>query len=199
MEKKTQIYLLAFIMSAIAGFAGYINQFSNYWVVFVLSVLVAGYTLSSVLTDKELFDETKKDWISISIFFGLEVILTILIGIVKLPYVGFFRYFNYAVQLLGIGFMIYSIVRFVLSFVDFKELIKVKEKIVKETKKSVKQEVVLKEGKVTSKVEEIIETEEVVEEKEIESFEEVNSQPEVIEIEYKKEKEIETPYMEEEL
>lgn len=194
MEKKTQIYLSGFAMSAVVGFAGYINQFSSYWVVFILSILIAGYALSSIFTDKELFNETKFNWISICAFLGLEVLLTVLIGIAKLPYVGFFKYFNYGVQLLGIAFMIYYVAIFIISFANLKELLK--EKLSK--KEEVKHDVVVKEETTSNNVEEVIQSEENVE-NDVEVFEETISEPQVMEIGYKKEKEIDTPYMEEEL
>lgn len=199
MEKKSQIYLSAFLMYIIVGFAGYINQFSNYWVVFILATLVAGYAFSCIFTDRELLQGTKIDWISLSVFYGLELILTVLIGILKLPYVGFFKYFNYTVQVLGILFVIYYIIRFVISFTKIDSIIK--EKFA--NRRNNKHELVVKEETIASQVEQTIESEvkeaNNFDENDVEVVGQEVKEPEVIGIEYKKEKEPETPYMEEEL
>ena len=211
MENKSQVYLLSFIMYLIVGLAGYINQITNYWIVLLLSFLVCAYTLGLVfLNNKELKETTKVEWISVSSFFVLEMILTVYSAVVKVPYVGFFKYFNYGVQILGLIFAIYSIVRYVLLHTSYVELIK--EKIAsKKESKEIKQNVMLDEVKneIASEVQEVISEEEekedntdveVVETENIEEEKiEEEVENEVIGIEYKQEKEIPTPYMEEEI
>ena len=211
MENKSQVYLLSFIMYLIVGLAGYINQITNYWIVLLLSFLVCAYTLGLVfLNNKELKETTKVEWISVSSFFVLEMILTVYSAVVKVPYVGFFKYFNYGVQILGLIFAIYSIVRYVLLHTSYVELIK--EKIAsKKASKEIKQDVMLDEVKneIASEVQEVIAEEEekedntdveVVETENIEEEKiEEEVENEVIGIEYKQEKEIPTPYMEEEI
>lgn len=210
MENKSQVYLLSFIMYLIVGFAGYINQFTNYWVVLLLSVLVCLYTLSLVfLNNKDVKETTKVEWVSVSVFFVLEMILTVYTAIVKLPYVGFFKYFNYGVQILGLGFAMYSIIRYVLSHTSYVAVIK--EKL--ESKKSIKEtEQVLEidetKEEFANEIQEVIEEQEKEENANVEVVETNDSvveedtkepENEVIGIEFKQEKEIPTPYMEEEV
>lgn len=214
MENKSKIYLLSFIMYLVVGLAGYVNQFTNYWIVLLFSTLVTAYTLSLVFfNNKEVKEETKVEWISVSAFFLLEMILTLYSEVIKLPYVGFFKYFNYVVQILGLGFAMYSIIRYVLSHTTYVSMIQEKieaKKAGKQTEKVVEpvenneevaaeiQEVVEEQAKEENADVEVVETNEVEAEVE-ETVEEKETENEVIGIEYKQEQEIPTPYMEEEI
>lgn len=206
MERKSQMYLSAVIMYAIAGFAGYIYSVSNYWFVFVLSLLVALLTASSVIFDgSELRSETKFDWISVATFFVLETALTICVEVVKLPLVGIVGNLNLFVQGTGLVFLMVSVIRFTLMYTKIH--VSIKNGIANRkatTKMNVVTENVTNE-EIAIKVEETITSEEVKEEL-VEAQEEVYdfsenevSEPEVIGIELKEEAEIVTPYMEEEM
>ena len=204
MENKNQIYLLSFIMYLVVGVAGYINQFTNYWVVLVLSVLITAYTLSLVFfNNKEVKESTKVEWMSVSAFCFIELILTIYTVVVKLPYVGVFKYVNYIVQVIGLGFAMYSIVRYVLTHTKYVDMIKEKvesKKVVKEATQTITETPTNSE--VATEVEETIAEETSLQDSDVEIVEETvneETESEVIGIEYKKEEEIKTPYMEEEI
>ena len=203
MGKRNQVCLAAIIMYAIAGFAGYISQISNYWMVLILSFLAVVLVLSSVLFDpREVRNSTRIEWISTLAFFAMEVILTFCIEVFKLPYVGFFGYFNLIVQSLGLLFVIYGIVSSVVSYTGIHKTIK--EYI--ENRKSARINVTttVANEEIAAKVEEAITEEtnnELVEaQEEVYDFtSEEEKEPEVIGIELKEEPEIVTPYMEEEM
>ena len=204
MEKRNQVCLSAAIMYAVAGFAGYINEISNYWIVLVLSFLAVLLVLSSVLFDpQEVRDTTKIEWISAVAFFAVEIILTMCIEVLKLPYVGFFGFFNLTIQSLGLVFIIYAIVKSVISYTGIHNTIK--EFLInrKTTKVKTTTTTVVNE-EIATKVEEAIAeetTQELVEEQETvyDFTEESEKEPEVIGIELREETEIATPYMEEEM
>ena len=132
-------------------------------------------------------------------FLALEVALTLCIAVIKVPYTGFFKYFNYTVQGLGLGFAIYSIIRFVLSYTSIIGLIneKLANRRVNKKSKILRNE----EKPVSSKVEETIAKETNIDDidTDVEFVSKASKEPEVIGIEYIKEKEVSTPYMEEEL
>ena len=203
MEKRSEVCLSAIIMYVIVGFAGYINQVSNYWIVLALSFLSVIMVLSSVLFDpKEVREGTKVEWISVLAFFVMEAILTFCIEVLKLPYVGFFGFFNLVVQSTGLLFIIYVTVRYVLSYTRINKTIRETIKNRKASKMNAATTVVNEE--VAAKVEEAI-AEETAEEL-VETQEEVydftaetENETEVIGIELKEEPEISTPYMEEEM
>ena len=204
MENKNQIYLLSFIMYLIVGLAGYINQFFNYWLVLVASILVTAYTLSLVFfNSKEVKEETKFEWVSVSAFCCVEVIVAIYVAVVKVPYVGIFKYTNYLIQILGLGFAMYAVIRYVLTHTSYVSMIK--EKInEKQTLKSTSQTVdkVEENKEVTSEIKETIKEETTIENTEVEVVTEPEAEEnenEVIGIECIQEEEIKTPYMEEEI
>lgn len=204
MKEKNQVCLSAVMMFAVAGFAGYISQISNYWFVFIFSVLITLLTLSSVLFDgKELRTATRFEWISICAFFGLETILTFCISVLKLPYSKWLVTFSLFVQAAGLLLLMFSIIRYVLAYtkihVSIKEMINNRKSMKMTVDSSNSQQ------EVASQVEETIASEEVKEElvesqQEVYEFvDEVSKEPEVIGIELKEEPEIATPYMEEEM
>lgn len=202
MEKKNQIYLSAFIMYLIAGFAGYISQILGYWVVLVLSLLCAAFTMSCVFSEeKSLFKTTMFEWISVCAFAGLELILTVCISIINIPLNSALGYINLIVQTLGLLFVLYSGIKFVISYTHIDELIKEKWSNRKSSKEVIVQE---ESNEFAEKVEETIASETVTEDtnldtSDVEIVGQTEAEPEVIGIECKKEKEVETPYMEEEL
>lgn len=203
MENKKHVYFSSCVMYILVGFAGYISQIGSYWIVFLLCCLAAASTLTSAfLNEISIVKETLLDWVSVCVFLLLESILTICIEIVGVSYTGFFKYFNYLVQCLGIGFITYSIIRFVLMNTHFikKEVIYEQEEIPAiETINTQKEEI-------STMVEEAIEQETILEtvsedekiEGEVEIVGQTQKEPEIIGLEYKN-PEIETPYMEEEL
>lgn len=203
MEKKNQIYLSAFIMYLIVGFAGYINQATNYWVVLLASILVAAFTFTCTLgIDKEDIKKTRIEWISVYAFTALELLLTIFIAIAKVPSIGFFKYFNYTIQVLGSLFAIYAVIRFVISYTHIDSFIK--EKFSK--KNTIKEETVIDQPveEFATKVEETIAEETTIHDAQVDTSDveivgESKKEQEVIGIEYKTQKEVNTPYMEEEL
>ena len=205
MERKVQVCLSAIIMYAIVGFAGSINQVSNYWFVFILSLLVTMLTLSNIFfTDEELKKSTRFEWISVCAFFVVEIALTICIGILKLPFIGFFGIFNLSIQAIGLLFTIVGIIRFGLVHTRIIEAIKSIRIKKQDVKMNIVNEEVLNE-EVAIKVEEAIVSEEVQDEF-IEAQEEVYEsvaeeviQEDVLGIALQEELEIVTPYMEEEM
>lgn len=202
MSKKNQIYLVSFIMYLVVGLSGYIAKLSNFWMVLIINVLLCAYTLLNVFSKEEnVFKKTMVEWISVCAFTLLETIVVVGAEVFNFSFVGAFRYFNYVVQILGLLFAMYAIVKFVINNTDYYQLIKSKF-----SKKEVKHEIVVanENNEVATKVEEVIEEEVVVEEKEdtlddIDIIGEDNTETEVIGIELKKEETIETPYMEEEI
>lgn len=192
MERKSQIYVATLLMCLLAGFAGYINQISNYWLVLFLSLLLAGFTVSCMLGEKkENLKESRFYWLTTFVFTGFEVILTICISLIQIKVTGVFKYINYFIQAAGLLLSIYLIVVYVLKVTNLTTLIK--ERI--ETKKE--------ETKVEIEKESVKEETVVNEEKnddldDIEIVGENKKEAEVIGIECKKE-EIKTPYMEEEI
>ncbi len=202
MEKRSEICLSAIIMYAVVGFAGYINQVSNYWIVLALSFLSVLLVLSSVLFDpKEVRDSTRVEWISVLSFFALELILTLCIEVFNVPYAGLFGFFNLAVQSLGLLFIIYVTVRYVVAYTGIHKTIK---ETINSRKVSKMDTAPVANEELAAKVEEAIAeetSEELVEtQEEVYDFTaETENETEVIGIELKEEPEIATPYMEEEM
>ena len=205
MENKNQIYLAGMFMYVIATLSGIIGGYFTYWTVFALSLIVLTFTITRVFgNDETTFKSTMFDWISICSFAFLITILTILIALFRLPFTGFIAYIAYAIQLIGFGFICYSIVRFVVSYTKINEKIANKYNSLKEAKAAKKNaNLELKEettNNVGEVVEETITTETNVDSSEVEVVEEAITTPEVVTIECKKEEPtIETPYMEEEI
>jgi glucan phosphoethanolaminetransferase (alkaline phosphatase superfamily) len=203
MEKRKEVCLLSVVMYAIVGFAGYINQASNYWFVFVLSLLAMALTLSNVFfEEKEVREATRFEWISVISFFVLEAILTVCISILKMPHIGFLAQFNLGVQTLGMIFTMIAIIKYVLLTTRFH--VAIKEGI--KTRKNHKVTMNIEEtSEIASKVEETIAQEEVKEELEpvqeavYEFTNEEEQEVEVVGIGLKEEPVIATPYMEEEI
>lgn len=204
MEKRKEICLLAMVMYAIVGFAGYINQASNYWFVFVLSLLAAALTLSNVFfEEKEVRNTTKFDWISVIVFFTLELALTVCIAVLKMPHVGFLAQFNLGVQTLGLVFTIIAIIKYVILSTRFHVAI---VENIKSRKKENKINVTVEQpSEIATKVEETIAQEEVKEDLEpvqeavYDFVNEEEKEVEVVGIGLKEETIIATPYMEEEM
>lgn len=199
MENKKQVYLSSSIMYILVGFAGYIHQIGNYWVVLILCLLATASTLTSAfLNETSIVKDTILDWASVCAFFVLEAILTVCIEIIGIPFEGFFELLNYGVQMLGIGFIMYSIIRFTLMNTHFikKEVIYEKEEVAAIEPINTEKE------EISTMVEEAIEQETVLEEEkvdeEVEIVGQTKKEPEIIGLEYKNQ-EVETPYMEEEL
>jgi len=206
MSKKNQVYLSAFLMYLVAGLAGYINDFASYWMVLLISGLITVYTMLNAFSKEEnVSSETKVDWISVCAFFGLEVIITLCVCVWGVSYVGFFKYFNYAVQILGLLFAIYAIIKYVIANTSYYETIKNKISTSKQDKHEIVVMEETKNSQVVEKVEEVIAQETHKEElhEELDDIDIVeqnsNNESEVIEIECKKEEEVVTPYMEEEI
>lgn len=207
MEKKNQIYLSAFIVYLLVGFAGYINQFVSYWLLFALMALITVYTLlSAFLDDKEIRGSSKVEWLSVCVLLGLELVLTI--GL----YTSFstsvvFKYLNYITQVLGLGLVGYSIVRYVISHITLHEIVKDKWSARKTKNNSSQLMEETHKEEVANKVEETITQETALQETEtpesvitnevVSDTENTDLEPGIIEIECKQE--ITTPYMEEEI
>ena len=209
MEKKYQVYLASFLMYVISGFAGYIYQASSYWTVALLVVLATLFMVASFLgLDEESKNSTKVQWISACSFAFIELVLTVCIEIIKLPFVGIFKYVNYGVQIAGILFIMYLVIYLVFTYTNIKNTFGEVAEIVKKTKSKKEKAEVLEskqESEVAVQVEETIKEETPVNEEEF-SMEDIEivgqakeTETEVLGIEFKEEEEIETPYMEEEL
>jgi len=197
MSGKNQVYLAGLVMYLVASIAGtFIN---HYWLVLIASILIVMFTVSRVFSDNDtenLKDTLKFDWISIFAFAGVELVLTCLISLLSLPLVGFVGYLNFLTQIAGYFFIGYAIIRYTLANTEIVSFVKNKFKFKKE-EIVVSEEIVNEE--VANKVEEVIK-----EETPVEVFEDINDveeikEPEIMTIEYKKEEEIVTPYMEEEI
>lgn len=204
MERKSQIYLTTIIMYAIAGFSGYINRTTNYWFVFILSLLVALLTLSNIVfEDKELKKSMRVEFIGVCSFMAIQTLLTIAIELVKLPYFGWFRIVNYAVQVLGLLLTIAAIVKYTLYATNIHITIKDGIASYKSSKSNSKE--AIREEEMAEQVEEIKEEENIIEtidsseQESVYDFVEEEKEPEVIGIELKEEPDMETPYMEEEM
>ena len=212
MERKNQVYLSAFIMYVIAGFAGAIYALTkNYWMILLLAALVAGFTAVSVANkDTATLKETKFSWISVAALLAVETIYAILVEAARLPFKGFFLYFYYLGQIAGFVLMGYAIVRLVLEKTSVVETTKElwNRKHDKAEKLEVKTET---ENNVGSQIEDAIAEEtanqdaansedvEIVESTE-ETIKENSQEPEIIGIELQEaSNEVVTPYMEEEL
>ena len=204
MTKKNQIYLPAFIMYIIAALGTVIYNWTNdYWLVAVVSLIVTGFTLFTVFTNKEeTMNSTMFDWISVCALAAFQVVLTICVSILHMPFVGFLRYFNYGVQIAGYILIGYAAVRFVLEYTSAIEKVR---NYFKNRKANKSQKIENSNEEVANKVEEAISSEKVNEETTDTSDVEVigtsqeEKEPEIIGIELKEEKEEPTPYMEEEL
>ncbi len=205
MEKKYQIYLAAFLMYVVAGFAGFIYLASNYWVVAIITGLAALFMVACLLgIDAETKNSTRIQWISTFAFVVAQLALTICIEIIKLPFVGVFKYINYGVQILGVLFIMYLVVYLTINYTRIDKTI---VELIK-NRKAEKTEILesTETNEVATQVEEVINQEEPVSEEEF-SMEDIEivgepeeqEEPEVLGIEFKEEDEIATPYMEEEL
>ena len=205
MAKKNQIYLSAFLMYLVVGLAGYLTDISSYWMVLIVSALLCAYTLLNVFDkDEDLKKETIVEWTSVCGFLGLEAIITLCVCVFNVRYSGFFKFFNYGTQILGLLFVGYSLVKYVLLNTETYGYVKSKFK--KEAKQDVVVEAQESENEVAIEVQETIAKEEVKEEfnmdidvSDVEIVgEKPNEEESVKTIELMKE-EIETPYMEEEM
>ena len=206
MAKKNQIYLSAFIMYLVAGFAGYLTNISSYWMVLMVSALLCAYTLLNVFSKEDnLREETMVEWISVCGFLGLEAIITLCVCVFNVRYVGFFKYFNYGVQILGLLFVGYSLVKYVLTHTETYGYVKNKfSKAKKEEEVIVTKEEPVNE--VALEVQEVIAKEEVKEDinldidtSDIEIVGETAQEDNSVKSLELKTAEIETPYMEEEI
>ena len=161
MTKKNQIYLSAFIMYLMVGLSAYLVKVTNYWTVFIISVLLCLYTLINTFSKEEnLANETKVEWISVSAFVVLEAVLAI--SVTYFPSAGFVRSLDYTIQLLGLLFVGYSMVRYVLANTETYSY--VKSKFTKSTKEEVAIENEEPVNEVAIEVQETIAQEEVKEE-----------------------------------
>ena len=205
MTKRNQIYLSAFLMYLVVGLAGYLTDISSYWMVLLVSALLCAYTLLNVFDkDEELVKDTMVEWTSVCGFLGLEAIIAICVCVFNVKYSGFFKFFNYGSQILGLLFAGYSIIKYVLLNTETYGYVKGK------FKKEVKEEVILEtkevENEVALEVQKTIAQEEVKEEfnmdidvSDVEVVGEESKEEENVKtIELMKE-EIVTPYMEEEI
>ena len=198
MSGKNQVYLAGLAMYLVASLAG--SFIDKYWMILIASVLIVMFTVSKVFNENDtenLKDTVKFDWISIFAFAAVELILTFCISLLSLPLTGFVGYLNFITQLVGYFFIGYSIIRYTLANTEVVSFVKSKLNSKKE-ETIVSEEVVNEE--VATKVEEVIN-----EETPVEVFEDVTPveetiEPQIMTIECKKEeKEIVTPYMEEEI
>lgn len=207
MERKSQIYLTTIIMYAISGFSGYIHKTTNYWFVFILSVLVALLTLSNIVfEEKEFKRSVRVELVGVCSFLAIQTLLTVAIEMVKLPYFGWFLTVVYLVQLLGLLLTIAAIVKYTLY--STKIHVTIKEAINSRKTKGAKIQTVevTHQDTIAKQVEEVIQEETVIETLESSQQETVydfaedeEKEPEVIGIEFKEESIMETPYMEEEM
>lgn len=199
MSNKNQIYLAGLAMYIVAGVAGY--AIDAYWIILLLSVLIAGFTyvkLFGANGDEEVRETTKFDWASIFAFCAVELVLTICISLFKADLTGFVGYLNLFAQMAAYVCIGYVVIRYTLANTSFHKMLIKKFKKEAETVEETTTEEVVEE--ISSAIEET-KAEPVVEEyNEVEVVGSIQ-EPEIKSIELKVEetKEIDTPYMEEEI
>lgn len=201
MSNKNKVYLAGLAMYLLASLSGFL--ISNYWIVLVIAVVISMFTIKVVFdknnVEENLNSSLRFDWISIVSFLGLILILTVCLSVFELMLVGIVGYLNLFIQIAGYICIGYSAIRYTIENTTIVDVIKAKFNSNQTTVVS-EDEVINKE--VATKVEEAIKEEIVVTEThEVEVVEETPVvEPEIKGIELKvEEKEIATPYMEEEI